>query len=143
MRISKTRSGQAISSGKKAAPSGDSAAFSKGISLPSSGPAIHSAGSTQGVSSVAALMALQATDDSTEKKRRAERRGRQLLDGLDRLKMDLLEGKAGSVSLSRLKELLESSREETDDQKLESLIDQIELRVEVELAKQESVHRQS
>ena len=57
--------------------------------------------------------------------------------------MDLLEGKAGSVSLSRLKELLESSREETDDQKLESLIDQIELRVEVELAKQESVHRQS
>ena len=55
--------------------------------------------------------------------------------------MDLLEGKAGAASLSRLKELLESSREETDDQKLESLIDQIELRVEVELAKQESVHR--
>lgn len=141
MRISKTRSGQMIGSGKKAAPSGDRAAFSSGISAPTSGPAIHSAGATQNLSSVAALMALQGTDDATEKKRRAERRGRQLLDGLDRLKMDLLEGKAGAASLSRLKELLESSREETDDQKLESLIDQIELRVEVELAKQESVHR--
>tara|TARA_Y100000052_G_C2888747_1_gene49759 strand:+ start:137 stop:562 length:426 start_codon:yes stop_codon:yes gene_type:complete len=141
MRISKTRSGQMIGSGKKAAPSGDRAAFSSGISAPASGPAVHSAGATQNLSSVAALMALQGTDDATEKKRRAERRGRQLLDGLDRLKMDLLEGKAGAASLSRLKELLESSREETDDQKLESLIDQIELRVEVELAKQESVHR--
>ena len=85
-------------------------------------------------------MALQSAEDPLEKRRRVERRGRQLLDGLDRLKLDLLEGGDPRATLERLKAVLESERENSGELELESLIDQIELRVEVELAKLESNH---
>lgn len=141
MRIEKTRSTQVSRTGSRAGAGGDRSAFTSALGSASTPTPVATTGSAAGVSSVAALMALQGAEDPLEKRRRAERRGRQLLDGLDRLKVDLLEGGNAAETLSRLKASLESEREQTDDPQLESVIDQIELRVEVELAKLESAKR--
>mgnify|MGYP001544807512 CR=1 FL=1 len=124
-----------VSSGRKAG-NVDGAAFSNALgATPAPVNTASTIGGMSGVGSVDALMALQAVEDPIEKRRKAERRGRQMLDGLDRLKVDLLEGRAPVSTLEKLKQSLSTEREETNDPRLESVIDQIELRVEVELAK--------
>lgn len=82
-----------------------------------------------------ALVALQANEDSTERKKRQVKRGHDLLDGLDKLKAALLGGIVPIHQLSQLKIQLEARRENTDDPRLEDLLGHIELRVAVELAK--------
>ena len=81
-----------------------------------------------------ALLALQSVDDPLTGRKRAARRGHDLLDALEQLKADLL---AGRVSMDRLERLTAKVklREPSDDPALEDLIDQIELRAQVELAK--------
>ncbi|MBX9707937.1 MAG: flagellar assembly protein FliX [Caulobacteraceae bacterium] len=93
--------------------------------------------STAGVSDVSALMALQGVESATERRRRAVRRGRGLLDRLDELKLALLAGESGEASLERLSRSLREERPEDPDRTLSSLLDQIDLRAAVELAKAE------
>lgn len=99
-------------------------------------PAV-SAGATGGVSDVSALMALQGVESATERRRRGVRRGRGLLDRLDELKLALLAGEAGESSLQRLARDIGEQRPDEDDVGLRGLLDQIDLRARVELAKAE------
>ena len=140
MRIEKTRSGQSAGSVKRSGASGDRAAFSSALEPAAPAVSTQSAAGLVGVSSVAAVMALQGAEDPLEKRKRVARRGRQMLESLDQLKLDLLDGRDTEATLTRMKTLIESAREQSDEPSLESLIDQIELRVEVEIAKRKSVH---
>ncbi|RZJ24691.1 MAG: flagellar assembly regulator FliX, partial [Brevundimonas sp.] len=81
------------------------------------------------------LMALQGVEDATERRRRAVRRGSGLLDRLDELKLALLSGEAGEGALERLTRTLREDRPEDADPGLKAVLDQIDLRVAVELAK--------
>lgn len=113
-----------------------------GFSLFQSGGASGStattaASSAGGLAGVSALMALQGVEDATEKRRRAIRRGGGLLDRMDDLKLALLSGEAGEVALERLGRTLREERPEDADEGLNSLLDQIDLRAAVELAKAE------
>lgn len=89
------------------------------------------------VGDVASLLALQAipSQDPREKRRRAVRRGHDLLDVLEGVKLDLL---AGTVPVERLERLvgLLGGREPSGDDRLDELVADIELRARVELAKQ-------
>jgi hypothetical protein len=89
------------------------------------------------VTDAAALMALQGVEDVTERRRRAIRRGGGLLDRLDELKLALLTGEAGEGALDRLTRTLREERPVDADAALNSLLDQIDLRAAVELAKAE------
>jgi hypothetical protein len=115
---------------------------SGGFSLPSTGasagatPAASAAG-VSGVSDVSALMALQGVEDVTERRRRAIRRGGGLLDRLEELKLALLQGEAGEGALDRLSRTLREERPIDADAGLNGLLDQIDLRAAVELAKAE------
>ncbi len=82
-----------------------------------------------------ALVALQANEDATERKKRRVKRGHELLDGLDRLKAALLGGRVPLGHLQQLKAQLDARAEQSDDPRLEELVGHIELRVAVELAK--------
>ncbi|MGV3489975.1 MAG: flagellar assembly protein FliX [Devosia sp.] len=84
--------------------------------------------------SLDALLALQAVEDPLLKKRRAARRGSQLLDTLDGLKTDLLAGKMSEGRLNQLMAVMSQAREQSDPG-LDALLDDIELRARVELAK--------
>ncbi|MGV8928801.1 MAG: flagellar assembly protein FliX [Brevundimonas sp.] len=87
------------------------------------------------LSNVSALMALQGVEDATERRRRAIRRGGGLLDRLEELKLALLQGEAGEGALERLTRMLREERPVDADAALNSLLDQIDLRAAVELAK--------
>ena len=81
-----------------------------------------------------ALLALQAVDDVVLKRRKAVRRGTQMLDTLDEVKADLLAGRVSEGRLNQLLALLGQAREATEAG-LDATLDEVELRVRVELAK--------
>lgn len=90
---------------------------------------------TLSVTSMDAVMALQGVDDPAGRRARAMRRGSRMLDDLEDLKVGLLEGRISESRLGSLVQCIASSRERTDDEGLETLLDGIDLRARVELAK--------
>jgi len=82
-------------------------------------------------------MALQGVEGPLEKRRRAIRRGSGLLDRLDEIKLALLNGDTDEGALDRLARSLREERAAHDDKDLGALLDQIDLRASVELAKAE------
>lgn len=81
-----------------------------------------------------ALLALQAVGNATEGRRRAVKRGRTLLDTLEVMRADLLSGRVDPAALDRLIGVLAEGREVASPQ-IDAVLDDIELRVRVELAK--------
>ncbi len=91
-----------------------------------------------GVSQVAAvnsLLSLQEVPDSLEKKRRLVRRGADILDRLDEIRLGLLDGAIPRGTLTRLLQEVQLKRETVDDPGLLEALDAIELRARVEIAK--------
>jgi hypothetical protein len=93
------------------------------------------AGGLRAVASVDALIALQAVEDPTERRKRAVQRGRSALDMLDGLKISLLDGDLDPSTIGRLKSTVDGLRQSSGDRGLDAVLAEIELRVEVELAK--------
>jgi Class II flagellar assembly regulator len=93
------------------------------------------ASSLRSISTLDALMALQGVDDPTERKKRAVAKGRNALDVLDSLKVGLIDGSVDGSTLSRLKVAAEGLTEGSGDSGLDTVLDEINLRVAVELAK--------
>jgi hypothetical protein len=107
------------------------------FSLPgqASGPGPAATAGLHAVGGLDALMALQAFDDPTERRRRSVKHGRHALDMLESLKLSLLDGTLEPATLMRLKSLSGGLREPSGDPGLDAIMAEIELRVEVELAK--------
>ncbi|MDD3445857.1 MAG: flagellar assembly protein FliX [Zavarzinia sp.] len=96
---------------------------------PAKGPS--GAGSVGGV---AALFALQEVDADGERKR-AAKRGNDLLDRLEELRMGLLLGHVPRERLQDLLAMVRSRQEQVTDPRLAGVLQDIELRAAVELAK--------
>lgn len=121
-----TRKARAGSAGGTSFEPTDSAAAPRGATA---------ASAPIGIASIDALLALQAVGDPTERKRRAVGRASRILDVLDEVKVALIDGAVTSDSLDRLLVAVRDQREGTDDPKLEGVLDEIEIRAAVELAK--------
>ena len=103
-----------------------------------SAPAAAARASALGVvNSLDALLALQEAPGPMERRRRAVRRAGKILDALDALKLSLLGGEATEGDLKSLQTAVKEARADTADPELESLLEQIETRAAVELAKRE------
>jgi hypothetical protein len=81
------------------------------------------------------LLALQGVDEPAERRRKAVKRGRVALDALDALKLGLLSGTLDPTALARLKSAGSGLAEPTGDPGLDTVMAEIALRVQVELAK--------
>jgi hypothetical protein len=82
-----------------------------------------------------ALLAMQGVDDPAERRKRSVQRGRGALDVLDDLKIGLLSGSFNASTVSRLRDAAASLKASSGDPGLDVVLSEIELRVEVELAK--------
>jgi hypothetical protein len=82
-----------------------------------------------------ALIALQGIEDPLERRRRVVKHGRRALDALDEVKLGLLAGTLDHATMLRLKSVAADLKEGSGDERLDSLLAEIDLRVEVELAK--------
>ena len=87
------------------------------------------------VGGIDALMALQGVEDPAERRRRSVKSGRNALDLLDELKAGLLGGPLAQSTLLRLQSAAAELKESSGDPGLDGVIGEINLRVEVELAK--------
>jgi hypothetical protein len=87
------------------------------------------------IGGIDALIALQGQDDPTERRRRAVRRGRNALDSLDQLKVEVLAGTLDASTLMRLKSATTDLQDSSGDALLDGVLAEIGLRLEVEIAK--------
>ncbi len=118
--------------GSDGAAGGDFASHMGGTRQ-SAGPSVS--GMSQ-VGSVAALIALQSTGEATQSPEAQEMdRADDLLDRLDQIRVGLLTGSMSRGVLTSIIHRLEERRRDGVDPRLVALIDEIELRAKVELAK--------
>jgi hypothetical protein len=87
------------------------------------------------VGGIDALVALQGFDDPAERRRRAVGKGKAALDVLDQIKLGLLAGTLDPSNLNRLRVAAEQLKDRSGEPGLDEVLSEIELRVEVELAK--------
>ena len=90
---------------------------------------------TQALGGVDALLAIQGAADKDGKKRRAIKRGNDMLDLLDEVKLDLLAGRISQVKLDRLAQAVRAQAAVAEDPRLADILAEIDLRARVELAK--------
>jgi len=116
--------------------SGDEGAFAR--ELARTGEAGGGAPAS-GVSGVQTLIAAQAVDEPGERSRRARRRAHDLLDRLDEIRAALLAGVLPEGVLRALAARLAEARDQVDDPRLAAVLDEVDLRAQVELAKLETL----
>ncbi|MCU0837576.1 MAG: flagellar assembly protein FliX [Rhodospirillales bacterium] len=94
------------------------------------------ASTVAGLAGLDALLGLQeVTGDDGEPRRAACRYGTELLDGLEGLRRQVLGGAVAVDDLTALAQTLRARHRRSGDDALEAVIADIELRVEVEIAK--------
>ncbi|MEP2830625.1 flagellar assembly protein FliX [Parvibaculum sp.] len=137
MKIGQTRSASQSGTARATRASSGGSGFA-----PSSASGARGTAGLSGLASlgaVDALLALQETpvsDDALHSPRRkAIRRGEEMLDILDDIKLSLLMGQLPKSKLSRLLAVVERQGSSFNDPRLGQVLAEIELRAKVELAK--------
>ena len=112
---------------------------STGFSLPEDAASTSETRATmapKATANIDALIALQGIEeDPAERRRRSVARGKGALDVLDDLKIGLLSGNLDLSTVARLRDAAANLKASSGDPGLDSVLSEIELRVEVELAK--------
>ena len=122
-----------VSSGARA--SGSGFALGKANSSEKSA-ATAQASAAFGALGVDAILALQGAEDAlTGRRRRQMKRSHDILDALDDLKVSVLSNDIDDAALLRLQSLIALHREEIEDDSLQGVLNEIETRACVELAK--------
>ncbi|PDT91090.1 flagellar assembly regulator FliX [Bradyrhizobium sp. Y36] len=102
----------------------------------SSAQETRSAAAPKAATNIDGLLALQGVEeDPIERRKRSVARGRTALDVLDDLKMGLLSGNLDKSTVLRLRDAAANLKSSSGDPGLDAVLSEIELRVEVELAK--------
>lgn len=111
---------------------------STGFSLPDapSTPDSRPAVAPKATANIDALLAMQGVEeDPVERRKRSVQRGKGALDVLDDLKLGLLSGSFDASTVTRLRAAAANLKSSSGDPGLDAVLSEIELRVEVELAK--------
>ena len=100
---------------------------------------IDTIAATNRISSVDAVVALQEITGDNTGERGAKNRANLILDKLEDIRMGLLMGQIPKSNLEELSKILKVARENSIDSNLLEIIEDIELRAKIELAKLETV----
>lgn len=99
------------------------------------------AAATQGTSAlgaVAGVLNIQEVDDALAREAKGKLRAQDILDRLDDLRLELLNGTLTRSKLIQLTNVVNARRPEVNDPRLGEILDEIDLRAQVELAKFEN-----
>jgi hypothetical protein len=112
---------------------------SSGFALPEdtgSTPEARGVNAPKAAANIDGLLALQGIEeDPAERRKRSVQRGKGVLDVLDDLKIGLLSGNFDTSTVNRLRDAAANLKSPSGDPGLDAVLSEIELRVEVELAK--------
>lgn len=86
------------------------------------------------VANLGALLSLQDVEDATTGKRRTAKRGFDILDRLDEMRIGLLGGRLSSAQVNQIAHKIKNLGR-TGDKQLDSILEDIDMRARVELAK--------
>lgn len=89
----------------------------------------------QTIRGIDALLVIQGVGDAASGRAKAARRGRSMLDVLDDIRLDLLDGAVPGATLARLVKLLDERAIASGEPGLDAVLAEIDLRARVELAK--------
>lgn len=119
-----------------AAPAGSGGDFAKALGESHAGQGQH-VSMALSVSSLSVVLAVQEMPDAAtgRAKQRARDRGLKMLDFLEEIRVGLLMGMIPKERLEQLAQMVRAKRELVDDPGLTAILDEIELRAAVELAK--------
>ncbi|MBI1300137.1 MAG: flagellar assembly protein FliX [Alphaproteobacteria bacterium] len=95
------------------------------------------AAATQSIAQLDALLAVQESEDPTKKaaRQRARVRSEKILEKLDQIRLRMLGGDLTVGHMIDVADVVASHRDKIDDPKLTAIMDEIDLRAQVELAK--------
>jgi hypothetical protein len=93
------------------------------------------------IAALDSILTLQGMEDPTDGRSKGLKHGEQLLDMLDQVRDGLLAGGIPRVTLNRLANAVTRRRESFADPQLQQVLDEIELRAHVELAKLEMIDK--
>lgn len=134
-RIGRTRGPSA--SKPSAAPAGESFTVSTSAEAPRAAGVISSGPLT----ALESILALQGVGDAATGRSKGLARGNRLLDMLDEVRDGLLSGTIPQATLQRLAASVSNREDVFADPALQGVLDEIELRAHVELAKLEQAQR--
>ena len=135
MKVEGPKKSQSTSQSRKSSASGaDSVDFSQYIK---SGQEASSVSTARAITNVDSLLAVQAAEDPTERaaRRRMQDRSDNIIDGLEKIRLAMLNGSLTVGLMIDIADIVASHREKIQDPKLTDIMDEIDLRAQVELAK--------
>ena len=140
MRIKGTDSTKSVKSSKKAKKTDSDANFASHLAeyvSDGESAATSSVESPTNVAGVNSIFSVQNTNgvDDREQKRRMIQQGENILDRLEEIRDGILTGSISKQRLIDLAQMVRNRRERGGDPRLTTILDEIELRAEVELAK--------
>ncbi len=138
MKVGATGSTSATQRARKAETHGKAPAVGFAEILDQAIGGVDEGGAVEGpasLSGVEAILATQSVNPDGGSRARQARRGEDILDRLEGVRLGLLTGAVPKDDLADLASLVRSKREEGIDPRLGAILDEIELRAEVELAK--------
>lgn len=96
---------------------------------------VSGAAGTGAIGSITGVLDIQEVDDALDRAAKGKLRAEDLLNKLDDLRLDLLTGQISKEKLQILAQTINNKRSEIDDPRLGQILDEIDLRAQVELAK--------
>ena len=95
------------------------------------------------IAAIDSILTLQGMEDSTDGRSKGLKHGEHLLDMLDQVRDGLLAGGIPRATLNRLANAVTRRHDTFADPKLQAVLDEIELRAHVELAKLEMLDKRA
>ena len=125
-----------ITTGKSVSRSSGGADFAQYLNIEGN-KAPQDVKATSAVASADAIFAAQMVDDEEKQQIRKKmiKKGYDLLDKLDEIRQGLLQGEIAKEKLIEIARFVKNNDFNTDDERLKQILGEIELRVEVEIAK--------
>ncbi len=109
--------------------------FVKHLDAPADHEAVLATGGVGNLGAISQIVGMQEVDDALARRKRGRRLASDILDKLDTIRVALLTGSIGKDQLLNLAQMVSARRADVGDPRLAEILDDIELRARVELAK--------